>query len=259
MKDYFCMWLQYYILFFWDFSGHKQHFLWEIFNLHFVPRPSPIEPLPLCKRKWKKLEEKKKMSSSDRLIFFFSFLCELKKGKKREIFPFHQCQQFLVCVGYSQGKETLQVSWIGTFDSTCNDDKTATTVFFPMFFSPRPYSHNDCVLTAPTVRMWGGGGVLLLWWEDDGEVWNQAGRRELSFLLLSHVEGQQWWRENWFRRFACFFSSRLILNQMASIVTNACQVRGVHLVISHALLLLTPPLGSLTRPYARPLSYNAAF
>lgn len=85
MKDYFCMWLQYYVLFFWDFSDHK-HFLWEIFNLHFVHSPLTYRATTSVQTEMRK-NGGGEMSSSDQFNFF-SFLCELKTGKKEKLFHF---------------------------------------------------------------------------------------------------------------------------------------------------------------------------
>lgn len=119
-----------------------------------------------------------------------------------------------------------------------------TTMFTKMIVSSL-HRRIQCVLLRCELRLFsprrGGRACMLLWWENNGEVWKgrssviQKGR-SFSLQPADLKPGRVHCNK-------CIISAR----------------RPFWSPLSCALLLLTPPLGSPTRPYARPLSYNAAF
>lgn len=118
MKDYFCMWLQYYILFFWDSSGQKNNIFYERFLIYTCPLPLYLNSHYLC-AKWNgKLEV---VSIGAVLIcslffflplFFYDLYREQERkregGKKNNIVPFHQCQLFCCLRGLWEGTAKTQ-------------------------------------------------------------------------------------------------------------------------------------------------------
>lgn len=124
MKDYFCMWLQYYILFFRGSSGQKPTFS-KRFLIYTFSCTLYLNSHYLCKKKLKKRHktETRKSNRKDAIvgaILIFLFLYELYRWEKQTLVPFHQCQLFVVCVDFEQERRNpvfLKKKEIGTFVS----------------------------------------------------------------------------------------------------------------------------------------------